>query len=199
MAKQMNWYRLEQTLRGKKIAFFTPLDIKRIFGVSAVAASFLLYRYAKQKLIIRLKRGLYTISDKDINDLCLANKLYEPSYISLEFALSFHGVIPETVYEITSITTKSTRRFTAIGKTFSYRRIKQEAFTGYSLLRHHDAAFLMADPEKALVDCVYLKMRTKQNLPDRLNKNKIDKKKVFSYVRLFHDERLMNMIKTMML
>ncbi len=76
-----------------------------------------------------MKRGLYAFPDALPPDLYVANKLYEPSYISLEFALSYHGIIPETVYEITSVTTKSTRRFEAMGKVFTYRRIKREAFT----------------------------------------------------------------------
>lgn len=191
----MNWYKFEQTLKIKKILFFTPLDVKRIFGIGSTAVSFLLYRYSRRGLILHLKRGCYALSSDLPNDFSLANKLYEPSYISLEFALSFHGIIPETVYEITSITPKSTRRFSMMGKNFSYHRIKKEAFGGYIPLKQNDAVFLIAEPEKAFVDFVYLKMLQGQRSIDRFRKNKLNKKKVFAYARLFKNKRLIVFIK----
>jgi len=71
----------------------------------------LLHRYTGRNLIIRIKRGLYALPDTQLSELFIANKLFEPSYISREFALSYHRIIPETVYEITSVTTKTTQRF----------------------------------------------------------------------------------------
>lgn len=65
------------------------------------------------------------------DEYLLANILYQPSYISLEFALSYYSLIPESVYLITSVTTKPTREF-AVGKLFfSYQTIKKQAFVGY--------------------------------------------------------------------
>lgn len=194
----MNWYKFEQTLKAKKILIFTPLDVKRIFGIGSTAASFLLHRYSKRGLILQLKRGCYVLSSDLPNDFSLANKLYEPSYISLEFALSFHGIIPETVYEITSVTPKSTRRFSIMGKSFSYHRIKKEAFCGYTPLKQNDAVFLIAEPEKAFVDFAYFKMRQGQKFIDRFRKNKLTKKKVFAYARQFKNKRLPLFIKNIL-
>lgn len=180
----MNWYKFEKTLKEKKMFLFSPLDVRRVFHVSKVAATFLLYRYAKQKFIIRFKRGLYIFREEDVNIPFLANKLYEPSYLSLEFALSFHGIIPETVYEITSVTTKPTRRFETLNRVFSYRRIKKEAFTGYVPLRQDGMVFLIADPEKAFVDSVYFQLRTKKTF-DRFTIKGLDAQKALGYARLF--------------
>src|SRR3989344_3513323 len=109
MAKLVNRKDFAAKIKAKRISLFSAMNIQTLFGVSKVAATFLLYRYSKQGFIVRVKRGLYAFPDALPPELYLANKLYGPSYISREFALSYHGIIPETVYEITSVTTKSTR------------------------------------------------------------------------------------------
>ena len=195
MAKLMNWAIFEKGLKEKKLPIFTPLDIRRIFGVSKVAATFLLHRYTQRKLLIRLKQGLYTIYDVDVPDLYLANKLYEPSYVSLEFALSYHRVIPETVYEITSVTTKATRRFNALGKIFTYRCIKKEAFTGYLTGRQRGLTFVIAEPEKAFVDLTYLRVLRGKKPISRFDKEKMNSDKALRYAKLFNNKKLISVIK----
>ncbi|OIO48500.1 MAG: hypothetical protein AUJ36_04080, partial [Parcubacteria group bacterium CG1_02_41_26] len=166
------------------------------FGVSVVAASALLHRYKKQGFILQLKRGLYVLPDVLPPDVYIANRLYGPSYISLEFALSYHGVIPETVYEITSVTTKSTSRFETLGKVFSYRKIKKAAYTGYEIQKQQGLGFNIADAEKAFVDTNYLRLRNKQEPISRFNKEKIDSKKAIKYALLFGNKKLTSVIKT---
>src|SRR3989338_4729279 len=125
MAKLVNQTIFAAKIRDKKLFIFGASDIRTLFGVSAIAASALLHRYKKRRFILQIKRGLYVFPDALPPDVYIANKLYSPSYVSLEFALSYHGVIPETVYEITSVTTKSTRRFEKLKKFFSYHKIKK--------------------------------------------------------------------------
>jgi predicted transcriptional regulator of viral defense system len=196
MAKLVNWHIFEKKLKEKSQIIFSPLDVMRIFGISKVAATFLVHRYTKKGFTKRLKRGLYTLYDTSVPDIYLANKLYEPSYVSLEFALAFHRVIPETVYEITSVTTKSTRQFNALEKTFSYHRIKNEAFTGYIVYRQRDISALIADPEKAFVDLTYLRLRKKNRLLSRFDKKKINPAKALRYAKLFDNEKLIGVITT---
>jgi len=197
MAKLVNWYIFEKNLKEKGLVIFSPIDVRRIFGVTKVAATFLIHRYTKKGFIKRLKKGIYTLYDTSVPDIYLANKLYEPSYVSLEFALSFHRVIPETVYEITSVTTKSTRHFNASGKTFSYHRIKKEAFTGYAVSRQRGGiSALIADPEKAFVDLTYLRLRRNKELLSRFDKEKINPAKASRYAKLFNNEKLASVIKT---
>ncbi|MEK7120088.1 MAG: hypothetical protein AAB824_00935, partial [Patescibacteria group bacterium] len=97
MVKLVNQTVFATKIKGKKLYIFSPSDICLLFGVSAVATSALLHRYKKQGFILQLKQGLYVFPDILPPDVYIANKLYSPSYISLEFALSYHGVIPETV------------------------------------------------------------------------------------------------------
>ena len=151
MAKLMNWNNFERQLKEKKLLLFSPLDITRLFGISKVAATFLVHRYVQKMFIRRVRRGLYVFPGLLPPDLYLANKIYEPSYVSLEFALSYHRVIPETVYEITSVTTKSTRCFTALGKIFSYHSLKQDAFTGYILEKQDGGARITIAGEDPII------------------------------------------------
>jgi len=164
--------------------------------VSAVATSALLHRYKKQRFIIQLKKGFYIFPDFLPPDLYVANKLYTPSYISLEFALSYHGVIPETVYEITSVTTKATRRFETLGKVFSYRKIKKIAYTGYEIQKQKDLSFNIANAEKAFVDLNYLRLKNGQKPISRFNKEKINPTRAKKYASLFGNTKLQGIIKT---
>lgn len=122
-------------------------------------------RLVKKGELIRLKNGFYLIADKIhskgqtyIPYEQVANLLYGPSYVSLEWALSFYGMIPERVYTVTSITLGRKKEFeTPIGK-FIYQPlpvrcypvgITQKQATGFV------GNFWMATPEKALADLVY--------------------------------------------
>ena len=196
MIKLVNQTIFAAKIKEKKLYIFSANNIRSLFGVSVVAASALLHRYKKQGFILQLKRGLYVLPDVLPPDVYIANRLYCPSYISLEFALSYHGVIPETVYEITSVTTKSTSRFETLGKVFSYRKIKKAAYTGYEIQKQQGLGFNIADAEKAFVDTNYLRLRNKQEPISRFNKEKIDSKKAIKYALLFGNKKLTSVIKT---
>lgn len=196
MVKLVNQTIFISKIKEKKLSIFNASDIRALFGISAVASAALLHRYKKQGFILQIKRGLYVFPDILPPDVYIANKLYSPSYISLEFALSYYGVIPETVYEITSVTTKATRRFKALGKIFSYRKIKRAAYTGYAIQKQNGASFCIASAEKAFVDANYLRLLNNQKPIDRFNKDKINKIKALKFASLFGNEKLIGIIKT---
>lgn len=195
MAKLVNWQGFEGRLKEKRLFLFSPLDITRLFGVSATAAVFLVHRYTKRGFIVRVKRGLYALADTLPPEPYVANKLYEPSYISLESALSHHRIIPEMVYGITSITPKSTRRFETLGKVFTYHTIKKAAFTGYKVEKQGGFSFIIAEPEKAFVDALYLRILAGKNPIRRFDKNKINRSKAVHYAQLFGNDKLTGIVK----
>ena len=199
MVKLVNQTIFASKIKGKKLYIFSAKDIRVLFGVSSVAVAGLLHRYKKQGFILQIKRGLYVFPDALPLDVYIANKLYSPSYLSLEFALSYHGVIPETVYEITSVTTKATRRFETLGKIFSYRKIKKEAYAGYNIQKQQEMSFYIADAEKAFVDTNYLRLLNKQKPISRFHKEKINPEKALRYAKLFSNAKLMGIIKTTLL
>ncbi|OGH84394.1 MAG: hypothetical protein A2261_02225 [Candidatus Magasanikbacteria bacterium RIFOXYA2_FULL_44_8] len=196
MAKLMNWHNFEGKMKEKHLLLFSAFDVRKVFPISEIAATFLLYRYAQKKFITRVKRGLYVFPDTLPPDLYLANKLYEPSYISLEFALSYHRVIPENVYEITSVTPKATRRFEALGKAYSYRRINKRMFTGYTAQKQKGFSFIIADAEKAFVDTLYYRLFDGRKPLSRFDKDKINKARALRYAQVFNNEKLISIITT---
>ncbi len=110
--------------------------------------------------IIRVKKGLYVFGDKyrrhPYSPELLANLIYGPSYLSLDYALAYHGLIPEKVTALTSVTTSRSRRFITPVGLFTYRQIPVRAFqTGFRRERaNHNQFFFVALPEKALADKV---------------------------------------------
>lgn len=194
MVKLVNRTDFVAKIKAKKIILFSGREIRALFGVSKVATAGILHRYSKQGFIIKIKRGLYSFSDALPPELYLANKLYGPSYLSREFALSYRGIIPETVYEITSVTTKATQQFKALGKIYSYRRIKKSAFTGYTIEKQQGFTFRIADAEKAFVDTLYYRVIFREKPISRFNKEKIDKNKALKYAELFNNPKLIGIL-----
>ncbi len=198
MAKLVNWYDFERNLKEKHLLLFSASDVRKVFPISSIATTFLLHRYSKKGFITRVKRGLYVFPDALPPDLYVANKLCEPSYVSLEFALSYHRVIPETVYEITSVTPKATCRFETLGKAFSYRRITKHAFTGYFIQKQKGYSFIIADAEKAFVDTIYYRLLSGEAPISRFNKDKINTGKALKYAALFRNPKLTSIVKTIL-
>lgn len=196
MAKLVNQTVFASRIKEKGLCLFGATDIHALFGVSASALASLFHRYKKRGFILQVKRGLYAFPDVPPSDPYVANRLYSPSYLSLDFALSYHGVIPETVYEITSVTTMATRRFETLGKIFSYRKIKKTAYTGYDVQKQKGMGFYIADAEKAFVDANYFRMLDGLEPLSRFRKEKINPGKALRYAKLFDSLKLSNIIKT---
>lgn len=110
-----------------------------------------------------LKKGLYVSSayvekvPKEPYVEFIANILKTPSYISSEYVLAKEGLIPESVFLVTSITTKTPRSFSNFLGAFSYKNIKLELFTGYRESFWEDKIIYIATKAKALFDYFYLK------------------------------------------
>lgn len=109
--------------------------------------------------LIRLKRGLYVVSNevtgKLISTELCANHIYGPSYVSQHYALRWYGLIPERVYTVTSVTLKRSRMFKNTLGWFSYEQVKPDYFSiGIRSIEEDGVCFLMASREKALCDFI---------------------------------------------
>ncbi len=115
-----------------------------------------LSRWMKQGKVIGLRRGVYTLSDTyrraPLTPPMLAARLYRPSYLSGLWALGHYDLIPERVVNFTSVTTRVPRRFENAFGVFDYRNIKQALFFGFGSAGVAGQEFLVAKPEKALLD-----------------------------------------------
>lgn len=187
--------KVREQLKKAGLSIFRPWDLMRLFKVSEVAAIFFVYRNTKKGFLIRLKKSrsgsLYAFSDNFPNHYVVANSLYEPSYLSFDTAMSFHGIIPETIYTLTSATTKTTRHFEVEGVGYSYFRIQRRLFTGYTPIKYNATMILMADPEKAVADYLYFVDLKKRELNDeRMNLKHLNRKKMTGYMDLFGRPRM---------
>src|SRR5580658_2758036 len=98
MIKKLKRVEVEGKLKSLGLLVFTPQEFKDVFGVTGGAASvFISHNTGNGQggLFVKLRNGLYVVKDTSVSPLSLANKIYEPSYISLATALSHYGIIPE--------------------------------------------------------------------------------------------------------
>lgn len=194
MIQKLNRLKVEEKLKSLGIFVFTPREFRDIFGVSTNTASAFIKRNIKSGLFLKLRNGFYMIADSNPSIYFVGNKLYEPSYISLNTALSYYGIIPEVVYAITSITTKAFREFNTPKGNFIYQRIKKEAFTGYSLKQIDKEKVFFAEPEKALADYLYFVDLKRVSLNDRLKLKNIKKDELIIFVKLFKRKSMLKLI-----
>ncbi|MFC1613575.1 hypothetical protein ACFL23_04575 [Patescibacteria group bacterium] len=178
----------------KGIMIFTPQEFSRLFKTNPRQTRYFLETYTKRGFLSRLKKDFYALKSKLPNEEIIANALYKPSYISLEYALSRYGIIPESTYTITSVTTKATVAFTAQGKEFLYRKIKKEAYTGYIPEKVEGKTIFIAEQEKALADYLYFVSLGRKTLNDRIDCSRINKKKVIEYSKLFKRKNINQII-----
>jgi Predicted transcriptional regulator len=157
-------------------------------------------RWQKDGFLIKIKQGFYTFTDQKIDDYFLfliANKIYEPSYISLEKALKYYGLIPEEIFQITSVSTKKTNIFNNSIGSFSYRHIKESLFWGYHFISNSNQKVLIADAEKAILDYIYLhfELKTENDFKElRINSNSFNENinldKLNKYLSKFKNKKL---------
>ena len=117
-------------------------------------------RWVTKGYLIRLRQGYYTFPEyREMKDFAwyFANRIYKPSYISLHTALSYYGIIPESISQITSVTTLKTASFSNDFGEYSYKNIREDLMFGYDLREMKGGRRIMfSTPEKALIDLLYL-------------------------------------------
>jgi hypothetical protein len=123
-----------------------------------------LYRWMKARHVVQLKKGVYTTrrfyelhrSDENFS-MAISAILIPQSYVSLEYILQRNAILTEITYPVSAITSKNTRVIENALGTFSYRHIKNELFTGYSISNYFGVLFSQASVAKALFDYLYLR------------------------------------------
>ncbi|MFR9547241.1 MAG: hypothetical protein SNJ29_16945 [Rikenellaceae bacterium] len=113
----------------------------------------------KSGQLVRLKRGLYvvspTVSGVILSTELIANHIYGPSYVSMESALRFYGLIPESVYAVRSMTIKRSQNFENSIARFDYTQCGADYYSiGIQQVTKDNHTFLIATPEKALCDLI---------------------------------------------
>lgn len=122
-------------------------------------------RWVNAGAIVRLKNGLYvtkTFVDRSTREAAyaelLAGTLLAPSYLSLEYVLQKHNLLTEGTFTITSVSTKSSRRFVNSIGTFTYKTVSPKLYFGFEQRRFGKNTYYEAKPSKALFDLLYLRL-----------------------------------------
>lgn len=155
----MQYLELKQQL--KDFLIFSLDDIKK---VDPAFYRRRLNEWQEKGYIKKIIKKYYIFSDLEINEsvlFAIANRIFDPSYISLEMALSYHGLIPESVYGITSVSSRKTYAFDSQLANFNYRKIKPELMFGYQLIKYQNHSFKIAEIEKAILDFFYVNSKLK--------------------------------------
>lgn len=160
-------------LHKKQIKLFSVIDAKKLFKIDNNNTLYkLLQRLEKQSIIERITAGKYQFSLIEAFEFELANFIADPSYISLESALSLYGILSQFPYSITSVTINKSQKIIYKEKEYEFNHISPKYF--FSFIKKEN--FLIASPEKALLDELYFisKGIRKINL-DELDLSKINK------------------------
>ena len=172
-----------------------------------------LTRWLRQGYIVRLRRGRFSFPEFGKNPdfvRLAANKIYKPSYISLQYALAFYGMIPETVVQLTCVTSLKTASFENGWGQFVYQNLKPSLFFGYAPypIEHPSANgqyFLMATPEKALLDFLYLNpfYKTQEDfeslrLDEDFMTDSLDHERLGCYLEKFESKALNRRVKDLL-
>jgi len=184
---------------------FTVFSLADIKSIDAAFHRRRLNEWQDKCYIKKLIKGYYIFSDLELNENVLfeiANRIYNPSYISFETAMSYYGLIPESVYGITSASTRRTYKFRTKIAEFSYRTITPRLFFGYTMVEYDNKCFKIASVEKALLDYFYIntKINGKEDLLSlRIDKNaffnKVNKTNLFSLLKKFDKKKLTKRVK----
>ena len=150
----MNYTKLKNFLKD-----YTIFSLNNIKMIDSSFYRRRLNEWQDKGYIKKIIRGYYIFSDLEINEYVLfeiANKIYNPSYISSEMALSYYHFIPESVYGITSVSTRRTYSFKTPIAEFIYKTVKPQLFFGYNLIKYNNKYIKIASLEKAILDYFYL-------------------------------------------
>jgi len=158
-------------LTRKSLGELTAIKSERVL-------SNLILKLVSSNILTKLEKNKYVRKDNSIKSFNIANLIYSPSYISFDTALNYHGVLAQFPYEISSATTRKSTNKNIEGFLYTYTHFKTELFFGY----YKQDNMLIAEPEKALLDQIYLALKGFKRLNlDEYDYAKINKVKLKEY------------------
>lgn len=183
----------------RDISYFKPEHLAGAGNIRTLNNQ--LANWQKDGKVRKLKKGIYTLNDDDrrapLTAFAISNVLYPPSYISMESALAFWGLIPERVAQVVALTPRKTALFKNFYGLFRYRNIKKNLFFGFvSVKDEAGLPVIIATPEKTILDKIYFdpSFRTDEeyfleNL--RLqNYERLSKKRLKKFAKQFSSEKV---------
>jgi len=173
---------LLKKIKAVRKSYFTVSDLEKLFGLKRKSLYVALSRLLAQGWLKRLRKGIYQLSDVPSDVERIANQLYRPSYLSFESAMSRYGILSQIPFAVSFATPRRSKRVSVEGTEVEFRQIKKELFKGF----HLKEGLFIAEPEKALMDQLYLTSLGKASIdPQGLNLREISKKKLLQWSALY--------------
>lgn len=183
-------------LQSRQTSLYTLEDFSKLFAIKNSQSLYKKIARLEEKNIIQtLTKGKYKFLFRPANDFLTANFLYQPSYISLESALSFYGIITGFPYQITSITIKKPKSISVNDQEYKYSQFTSRLFWGYE--KKED--FLIAEPEKCLLDYIYMGTKGLRSLSfDEMDLTIVNPKKLVSYAKQFDNKQIITIVQNLL-
>lgn len=165
-----------QILQKSNRKLFSLSDIKKLLKIASDNTA---YKQAagliEAGVLERVSKGIYLLTSNKPTDFELANFLYRPSYVSLDSALNYYGILIQSPQQVISVTPNLTKKIEAGGKDFVYMHLNQKYYSDYQQVD----GFLIATPEKALIDALFFvalgrgSLSVEELILDSIDKNKL--------------------------
>jgi predicted transcriptional regulator of viral defense system len=166
-------------------------------------------RWVKKGYLMKLRRGQYAFresaQDTDFA-LMVAGQMVQPSYLSLQYALAHYGMIPAQDTQFTSVTTQKPAVYENALGVYSYRSIASHLYFGYQPhTLSNDRTYMLATPEKALLDTLYLHpdFATEEGLNelqlnDEYMTTQLDQNRLFEYLARWKSPALSTRVRKLL-
>lgn len=195
----MKYLNIKQPLEKLKV-----FSLEDIYLVDPNFRQATLYDWEDQGKVRKIRNKFYIFADftpQNLDYYLIANRIYSPSYISLELALNHYGIIPEGVMQYTSVTTNRTNAYETDFGQFTYKSIKGDLFWGYKVIEDGDIGLKIADLEKAILDTIYFNNNITEVADfEELRYNKqvlkedLDIAKLQKYLLIYKNNRLIKIV-----
>ena len=163
--KRLQLYQIRDLALASNRAVFSVQQLSNLIGKPRAISTVYLSRLVKKKLATRVMKGNISFVD---DPFVIATQLVEPSYVSLDSALLFHGIIQQVPKAVECVTSKNSLRYERLG--IIYHKIPEKLFFGYQRHTKSGSYVFVAEPEKAVVDGIYLNKYGKKELKELMPK-----------------------------
>jgi predicted transcriptional regulator of viral defense system len=176
--KKTNLYEIRDVALKSGRAVYSVQQLAHLIKKPKSTAKVYSSRLVRKGLAKRIIRGKISFV---VDDYVISTQLLEPSYISVHSALLFHDLIMQVPQNVECVTTKNSIRYKPLG--IVYHKIPGSLFFGYEKYGKGDSYVFVAEPEKAVIDGVYLNMLSKEDILEVITK--LDKNKISKYIERF--------------
>ncbi len=185
-------YEKFEKIKGVSADFLDIRDLSTILESELESTRVIAGRMVKKRILKRLKKDLYVLSDREINPFRIGNRLLSPSYISFESALNYWGMTTQIPTSISSASLRS-KRYVIGDIEYTYSKLPQRLFNfGFKI----EKGFYIASPEKVLLDMAYYTSLGRRSLNfDELYLNKINWAELRGFLKKKYSPEVKDIIK----